>query len=197
MGSITLDLPKLNQGIAQAKAGLDVAAGFVRKMMGEAMYEIARDILVTSQNRLAPQNRSERLSQSAVFETPRFENGDILLRLGFQAPHAAIRDQGGVIVPTKADTLAIPQAPILDANGESRYANPRQEPKLFVIRIPAKNFAGLAMKVGDKLEIHWVFKDRVVQSGSHYFTGTIEERRAQIAPLAAQLLKSALDGRAA
>lgn len=188
-------------GVDDAKAGLDQAAALVRKLMGDAMYDIARDILQEAQRRLAPQNRSHNLSQSAAFEVPEATLDEITLALGFQANYAAFRNFGGTIVPVRADVLAIPQKPILDGNGESIYANPRQEPTLFVFRwigFDGTPRAGLAMKVGDKIEVHWVFKDSVTQQGSDYFTGTIAERAPHVGAIAASIIDDGLsNGRAA
>ncbi len=197
MNSIAFDEELLLRGVEEAKVGLGIAGAVARRAMMEALYKVAQDLMMASQARLAPQNRSEALSQSAAISQPEIIAGEVVVVAGFQAVYAAFRDHGGTIVPTRADVLAIPQKPILDGNGESIYANPRQEPLLFVVRwigYDGTPRAGLAMKVGGKLEIHWVFKHSVTQEGSHYFTATIQERRAQVGAIAAQLVKDELVG---
>ncbi len=169
------------------------------KLLSDALYEIAKDILTQAQGRI-PSNRSGNLSQSAAVEVPTETLDEISLALGFQARYAAFRDQGGTIVPVRADVLAIPQAPILDGNGSSIYANPRQEPTLFVFRFIGRDGqpkAGLALKVNGKLEIHWIFADSVTQKGSQYFTGAIAERAPHVGALGAVLVKDELRGSAA
>lgn len=197
--AISFDQELLLDGIEQVKVSLDFAAHVVRAALSEALYEIAKDLTIAAQARLAPQNRSERLSQSAAVAEPEISASEIVVVAGFQEVYAAFRDHGGTIVPVRADVLTIPQKPILDSNGESIYANPRQEPKLFVIRwigFDGKPRAGLAMKVDGRIEIHWIFAHSVTQDGSKYFTGTIQERQSQVGAMSAQLVKDEL-GRAA
>lgn len=186
-------------GVEETQRGLDVAGALVRKALEDALYEIAKDIVVMAQGRI-PNNRSGWLSQSGSVDVPEATLDEIAIALGFQARYAAFRDQGGTIVPVRADVLAIPQAPILDGNGSSIYANPRQEPKLFVFRWIGRDGqpkAGLAMKVDGKIEIHWVFADSVTQQGSKFFTGTIADRAPQVGALAAQLMRDVIKGSAA
>jgi hypothetical protein len=197
---LAFDQDSFEESIRSAKLGLDLASVVVNRIVSDALYRQAQELMGAAQARLAPENRSEKLSQSAVIATPEVADSAVFVLAGFQANYAAFRDHGGTIVPVRADVLTIPQEPILDSNGESKFANPRQEPLLFVARwigFDGVARAGLAMKVDGKLEIHWLFANSVTQKGSSYFTGTIQERAPQVGAVLAQITKDELQGRAA
>jgi hypothetical protein len=191
-GFWTLDRVKLSASVERVRGNVNDLLVKMTKWVDEAFNEIALDWMNEAQRRLAPQQRSGELHNSAQIDATTIENDALVKRFGFNAVYASFRDHGGTINAKRSDNLAIPLAPILDGRGVSRYQTPRQEPKLFPIKTKAGKVF-LAMEVGGRLEFHWKLQPSVTQRGSFYFSSVVTERKPHVAGLVGALFARRLE----
>ncbi len=190
VGLFTLNAEKVLEGIEGVKQGLDLVLQMVTKEAVQGTQDFAGLVIFEAQQRVP--KRSEDLKDSAVIQEPRQDDLGVFTRAGFDKIYAHIQDAGGTIRPVRADALAIPMPAIRDANGKSKYANPRQEPTLFVVRI--HNIGYLAKKVGTGLELHWRFAHEVVIKGNRYLSGVIEDQKSKMPEFFGNRIKGRLVG---
>ncbi len=188
----SINVTRIKADVQRVRGNLDRLLGKMLGWVSQAMHAIALDWMSEAQRRLAPQKRSGELHNSAQIDDAVVEGDAIVKRFGFNAPYAAFRDHGGTITARRSDMLSIPLSPILDANGTSRYQTPRQEPKLFLVKMKDGRLF-LAMRVPGGLEFHWKLQKSVKQDGSFYFSAVVSERRAHVAALLGSLFARKLE----
>lgn len=171
---ITLNADRVVDDVSVVNAALvDFEETVIREAV-KGTQDFAGLIIFEAQQRVP--KRSEDLKDSALIEDPVREDEGAFTRAGFNKIYAHIQDAGGTIRPVKADALAIPLPAILGADGKSRFANPRMEPTLFVVRI--RDIGYLAQRVGDRLELHWRFAKEVTLKGNRYLSGVLNEQKS-------------------
>ena len=83
-------------------------------------------------------------------------------------PYARIQDEGGTVVPTTAQWLAIPVGPAKTAAGVSRFQSPRQVQGLFVLKSKNGNLLLVAPRGKDAITVWYILKKSVKIPASHY-----------------------------
>jgi len=91
------------------------------------------------------------------------------------AAYAAILERGGTIRPRRGRALAIPVSPEAE-----RYASPRDQPDLFLLRRPGKRPL-LCEQVGRRLVVHWVLVSQVTIEARHWLRRGVAEAADEMA----------------
>lgn len=176
---ITVDTGNLKAQIDRVNNQLDRAAEVAIAATERAMVEIAEDMLAKAQAKISV--RSGELQASGIVLPSEIKGDEINVRWGFNKEYARIRDQGGDIVPVKAQMLAIPLDPIMTATGP-RFSSPREEPNLELV--PILHYLFLADK--DTGEFHWLLTPHVHQEGNQFVSGTVQDEAQNVAPTIAR-----------
>jgi hypothetical protein len=171
---ITMNAGQVKVQIEQINRNLDRIADKVLAAAQQAMVEVANDMLATAQAR-APVMSAE-LQASGTVLPVEVKDGEISIQWGFNKVYARIQDQGGTIVPVKAQLLAIPLDPIMTATGP-RFPSPRAEGDNLEL-VPILHHLFLADKTSG--EFHWLLVPSVKIEGSGYVTKTVEEMKDQL-----------------
>ena len=198
---LSFNFGKFKAGISSSKLGLRAAQTRLLEAVKKALYLLANDWLAAAQSRAAVVTGALRGSGDVL--DPEVQGTTVLVEFGFNIKYARQRNRGGTIVPVKGKLLAIPLGPVKTARGDARYASPREQSDLFLIRLAGKFFLARkrfpnppkGLPKWANIELNWYLTPRVTQRGDAFVDAVVSERHQQ-APAQIAALVAADMGRA-
>ena len=191
---ITLDVGKVRADIKRVKEKVQGGVNIVLEETKVTMARYAEFLIGQAQAKI--NNRSNDLSRSGTVTDLIEDEGELRIEFGFNSPHGAQTDTGGVIRAKSKKNLAIPLPPVLTPAGISRFNSPREEPDLQLIvgkrhRFLMKKFKGDRKLV--RSDLHWLLVPQVTQKGTRYFADTIKENKERTSEVVAAAVKQGLE----
>ena len=187
---------KFSASIRKSKLGLKAAQDRLVRAVARALYLLANDWLAAMQGRAAVRTGALRAAGDVL--EPEINGSTIVVEFGFNIRYARIRNQGGIIKPVRARMLAIPLGPVKTPRGDARYASPREQRDLFIIRLAGKLYLARRRYASPpkglpkwaNIELNWKLVPQVKQEGDEYVSAVVAERHAQAPAQIAALVEA-------
>lgn len=193
---ISMDAGNITATVNFIGASLERVRDDVVKAAGEAMNQLAEDMLAQAQANIP--SKSGRLAESGTTEQLVLEGSELVKRWGFNSKYARMRDQGGTILPVNGRALSIPLS-----TEAKRLASPREmgdrlklvplNGKLFLVEKEPKG-QGRRFVRGDFKNFHWQLVPKVVQGGSGFVSKVVEARKGDVPRTVADAVGRAIGG---
>lgn len=105
--------------------------------------------------------------------------------------YARLQEMGGTVRPTRSTKLAIPLPAAQTAAGVSRYASPRHNPNLVLVRSRAGNLVLIDKHTGVP---HYVLKDQVTITPHWYLRDGMKAAVEEMKPRVSEAVRKLLEG---
>lgn len=182
---VTMEAGNISAQVGKVGKELDRISGDVVKAAGRALDLLAENML--SEAQAAAPVDTGRLQESGTTEPLVFEGTEIVKRWGFNSKYARIQDQGGTIVPVRAQMLSIPLS-----DAAKKMASPLEMGKDNLELVPILGQLYLADKKTG--EFHWLLVHSVTLEGTRFVSNVVQARKDDAPRFVAAEVSKALGG---